>query len=129
MATKESIITSCQKCGSQCCNHVALELDKPTTKQDYDHIRWYLLHKKVEVFIEDDGSWYLKFESPCERLLPSGGCGKYNDRPEICRGYPPEDRECEYEGKGDYYKHIFRSAEEFEKFMDAKKKNWRFKKK
>jgi Fe-S-cluster containining protein len=127
MAVKENLVSSCKKCGSICCKHVALEIDKPTSKQDYDYIRWYLLHKNVEVFVEDNGSWYLKFSSPCERLLPDGGCGAYEDRPQICRGYPPEDNDCEFEGDGNYYKYLFRSVEEFEKFLDKKKKNWRFK--
>jgi uncharacterized protein len=124
---KENLISSCEKCGAVCCKHVALEIDKPTTKQDFDHIRWYLLHQNIEVFIEDDGKWYLKFETPCLRLNKNGSCGAYNERPVICRGYPPEDGECEYEGADTYYKHRFCSAEEFEAFMDAKKKNWRFK--
>ena len=78
----------CARCGAVCCKHVALEIDKPTNKQDYDYIRWYLLHKKVEVFT-DEGKWYLKHETECEKLLPNGRCGIYETRPSICRDYPP----------------------------------------
>ena len=124
--TKENIVTSCEKCGAVCCKHVALEIDKPTTKQEYDNIRWYLLHRDMEVFIEDDGKWYLKFETECTRLEKGGKCGYYGNRPAICRAYPPDDKECEFEGDSTYYKHRFNTVEEFEKFMDGKKKNWRF---
>ena len=123
---KESIVSSCEKCGAVCCKHVALEIDRPTTKQEYDNIRWYLLHRDIEVFIEDDGKWYLKFQTACTRLEKSGKCGYYGDRPSICSAYPPGDKECEFEGASTYYKHRFNSVEDFEKFMDGKKKNWRF---
>jgi Fe-S-cluster containining protein len=123
---KDVVISSCEKCGAMCCKHVALEIDKPTTKMDFDHIRWYLLHEGVEIFIEDDGSWNLKFQSPCVKLRKNGQCGIYDSRPHICRGYPPEDKECEFEGDESYYKYLFTSVEEFEAHMDKTKKNWRF---
>jgi Fe-S-cluster containining protein len=104
---------------------VALEIDKPTTKAEYDNIRWYLLHRDVEVFIEDDGTWNLKFQSECTKLGKDGRCGIYKERPQICRSYPPTDRECEFEGNDPYYKVRFTSVEEFEKYMDSNKKNWR----
>jgi len=116
----------CKRCGAVCCRHVALEIDKPTNKNDFDYIRWYLLHKKVEVFV-DEGKWYLKFESECDKLRPDGMCGIYDKRPSICRDYPPKDRECEFEGKEPYYDLRFRSVDEFEKHMDKTKKNWRTK--
>ena len=116
----------CARCGAFCCRHVALEIDKPTNKQDYDYIRWYLLHKKVEVFT-DEGKWYLKLETECEKLLPNGRCGIYETRPSICRDYPPKDRECEFEGDEPYYDLRFSTVDEFEKYMDASGKNWRTK--
>ncbi|MGL4370516.1 MAG: YkgJ family cysteine cluster protein [Spirochaetota bacterium] len=116
----------CQRCGAVCCKHVALEIDKPTTKAEYDYVRWYLLHKKTEIFI-DGGKWYLKVETECEKLLPDGRCGIYEKRPSICREYPPKDRECEFEGKEPYYDLRFSTVEEFEKHMDKSGKNWRTK--
>lgn len=116
----------CARCGAVCCKHVALEIDKPTNKTDYDYIRWYLLHHKVEIFT-DQGKWYLKFESECQKLLPNGRCGIYETRPSICREYPPKDRECEFEGQEPYYDLRFTTVGEFEKYMDASGKNWRTK--
>ena len=116
----------CARCGAVCCKHVALEIDKPTDKQDYDYIRWYLLHGKVEVFT-DQGKWYIKFETTCEKLLPNGRCGIYETRPSICRDYPPTDRECEFEGVEPWYDLRFTNVGEFEKYMDASGKNWRTK--
>lgn len=116
----------CARCGAVCCKHVALEIDKPTNKQDYDYIRWYLLHQKVEVFT-DEGKWYLKSETPCEKLLPDGRCGIYETRPSICREYPPKDRECEFEGQEPYYDLRFSTVDEFESYMDKSGKNWRTK--
>ena len=54
----------CKKCGN-CCNHIALEIDAPKWKEDYNHILWYLLHENVRVFIEDN-EWYLEFLTRCK---------------------------------------------------------------
>lgn len=117
----------CSKCSAICCKHVALELDQPSSKTDYDNIRWYLMHDNMEVFIDHEGDWYLKFETPC-RYLQGKMCGIYNDRPKICREYPDEDQECEFEGDGDYYQEIFHDDTDFLNYLEKKNINWRFKK-
>lgn len=119
----EKDVHSCIKCGSVCCKHVALEIDKPRSKQDFDFIRWYLLHENIEVFTEDDGTWYLKFQTPCRKLLPDGRCGYYEKRPSICRDYPPKDRECEFDGDDPYFKDRFLTAEDLDSFLKKREKN------
>jgi Fe-S-cluster containining protein len=117
----------CPKCDAQCCRHVALEIDKPTTKKDYDNIRWYLIHKNVSVFIDNDGGWYVKFESPCEHIADDYKCGYYEQRPKICRDYPEEDQLCEFEGEEDYYTDLFNSENEFVEYLERKNKKWQYK--
>jgi hypothetical protein len=32
-------LAQCKKCRGQCCKYIALEIDKPVNKTDYDNIR------------------------------------------------------------------------------------------
>lgn len=40
----------CQGC-SKCCEYVAMQIDTPETQDDFENIRWYLLHENVKVFV------------------------------------------------------------------------------
>jgi uncharacterized protein len=126
MSSSESLGKLCQQCKGQCCKHVALEIDKPTCKKDYDNIRWYLMHKNVEVFIDNDGGWNIKFSSHCEHLEKNGQCGIYETRPKICRDYPGKDEACEYAGETEYYQQLFSNAKEFEHYLSSRNIDWRF---
>ena len=122
---------SCIECGAKCCRHLALEIDTPTNKQDYDNIRWYLYHKKVTVFIDHDDEWYLEFDSKCEALGKNNKCQDYKNRPRICRDYGilHDEPECVFHAEGEAHKHHFSKVEDFEKYLDDKGINWRWKNK
>ena len=110
---------TCKKCGALCCRHIALEIDKPKSKRDFDQIRWYLLHENIEIFIDHDNGWYLKFPTNCTKL--SGTiCSVYARRPDICRDYPEKDFECEYAGDGNYYKRRFLSETDLTEYLSAR---------
>jgi Fe-S-cluster containining protein len=81
----------CEGC-DHCCRYVAIEIDKPTTKKDFENIRWYLLHRSISIIIDWEGAWLIQFDTPCE-WLQDGKCTHYALRPEICREYDPS--ECE----------------------------------
>ncbi len=114
--------TLCEHCTAVCCHYVALPIEKPTTRRDFDDIRWYLMHDGVIIFVED-GTWYLQFRAKCRNLQSDFKCGVYETRPTICREYKAEN--CDYIG-GDYeYEHIFHEPEQIEAFAKehfAKKK-------
>lgn len=88
----------CDACRAKCCMYFALQIDTPTTKDDFEHIKWYVSHKNVFIFV-DGGDWYLQVDNPCEHLGPRLECTIYDRRPKICRdhGYN-EDHEpnCEH---------------------------------
>ncbi len=88
----------CEHCTAMCCRYIALPVDKPETKADFDDLRWFLLHERVSIFVED-GDWYVCFQTPCRHLLPDNRCGIYTTRPRICREYDTEN--CDYHS-GDY---------------------------
>ena len=108
----------CSACGA-CCSYVATEIDKPTTSRDYDQIRWYLTHRKVSVYIDWDGDWYLDFETQCEHLTEAKTCDIYEDRPELCSDFSFE--ECEPTTKEPAHRVQFKSSEEFFTWLQEKR--------
>lgn len=69
-------------------------METPKTWDDFDHVRWYMMHGSVSVFVEDN-SWYLMVHADCKHLQADNSCGTYETRPEICRAYTTDD--CEYD--------------------------------
>ena len=64
----------CEHCTALCCRYIALPIDTPETRGDFDDIRWYLCHENVVVFIEEK-QWYLGIMSRCKHLPPDNRCG------------------------------------------------------
>ena len=119
----------CDGC-SKCCEYFALEIDTPETEDEFQNIRWYLLHEKVKLFIteeidEDDETpegeevevtehWFLQIYNPCKKLAPDGKCSIYSTRPEICKDHSHEN--CEKYGAADDEIASFTDAEAFWKW-------------
>jgi len=97
-----------------CCRHVALEIEKPVDKEDFEQIRWFLLHENVWIFIDYDDSWNIQFNTKCSKLNKNGLCDIYEKRPMICKNYSPED--CEKNGEGNSFKILWKTVEEFEEW-------------
>ncbi len=121
----DKYIPPCEKCGGKCCRYVAIEIDRPNTKSGIDHIRWYLLHENVNVFLDHWKKWHIEFHSPCECLDKNGRCSCYSERPKICRQHGCEEGDCEFFDSP--YLEYFKSARDFEKYLKKKKIDWKFK--
>ena len=105
----------CTKCPGLCCKYIALPIETPEDKSDYDDIRWYLAHEGTSVFVED-GDWYLNISSRCRYLNRDNMCDVYEERPKICRKYTEDS--CDYHS-GDYgYELHFTSMEELDEYME-----------
>ncbi len=103
----------CEHCTGHCCRYLALPIDKPTGKRDFDDMRWYLAHENVLIFVED-GDWYIQFTTPCRHLGVDNRCAIYDERPAICREYSTSG--CEYQS-GEYdYDHLFTEPEQLAVF-------------
>jgi len=106
----------CRMCGA-CCNHVAVEIDKPLTPEDRDAITWYLMHRNVKVFVDHEGDWYIEFYARCDGLGRKNQCRIYESRPDICKDYDPSDcvrgNPCEGE------KISFTKREEFLEYLKS----------
>ncbi|MBN2160083.1 MAG: YkgJ family cysteine cluster protein [Spirochaetes bacterium] len=123
---KNTFQPPCFECGGRCCQYVAIEIDRPTTKTDYDNIRWYLAHNNVHVFVDHDRKWHVEFRSACESLTADNRCHIYSERPMICRSHGCGDEECEYFDSP--YFLYFTTRKEFEEYIQKKGIDWRFKK-
>ncbi len=119
---------SCDNCPAMCCRYVATEIDEPTSKREYDNIRWYLMHTGVHVFIDHEDDWYIEFETSCDNLGANNRCLNYDNRPLICRDHGDSDVHCEFHGAEDPHQIRFSSADEFEAWLDEQGIKWRRKK-
>jgi Fe-S-cluster containining protein len=105
----------CDYCSAKCCRYFALPIETPTERKDFDYIRWYLLHERASVFV-DDGDWYLLVHTVCRHLQPDNRCGIYDTRPQICRDYSTD--KCEYDDSWVYEKY-FELPEQVAEYMEA----------
>lgn len=105
----------CAQCNARCCRYMALKVATPQTEDDYEDMRWYLLHQGVRALVDPEGIWYLSFDNPCERIGKDGKCLQYETRPQICRDYPRKDDPCE--STGTLFVHTFHTPEELDAWL------------
>lgn len=105
----------CDHCTAKCCRYFALPIDTPTTRADFDNMRWYLLHDRASIFV-DDGTWYLLIHTTCRHLQADNRCGIYETRPQICQDYSTKD--CEYEDSW-VYDRYFETPEQIGEYAEA----------
>ena len=108
-------VNLCDHCAAKCCHYFALPIERPKKRRDYDFIRWYLLHDRASVFVED-GTWYLLVHTACKHLREDYRCGIYETRPQICRDYSTDD--CEYDDEW-AYEQYFETPEQVAEYTEA----------
>ncbi len=105
----------CGHCPAKCCCYFALPIETPSQWEDFEYIRWYLLHDRAAVFIEED-CWYLLVHNRCKHLREDYLCDIYAARPQICRDYTTKN--CEYEDDW-VYDHYWETPEQVEEYAEA----------
>ena len=105
----------CQYCTAKCCRYFALPIDTPESLEDWEFIRWYLLHEGATVF-KEDAQWYLLVYSTCKHLQADNRCGIYETRPPICREYSTDN--CEYDDDW-LYEQYLETAEQAWEYSEA----------
>ena len=115
---------SCENCPAKCCKYVALEIDKPTCKKDWDNIFWYLHHQNIVVFIDNDADWIIEFRTPCKHLQSDNRCGIYENRPLVCRKYTHKN--CEFHNEETPYIEEFHSGEDLKQYLEKNNINYQF---
>lgn len=127
MAKKDKIkITAENKCsfckGSKCCTYVSQQIDTPRSMKDFDFIMWQLSHHDMQLYKDEDG-WFLLFNQACRHILPGGGCGIYESRPLICRGY--DNDFCEYDMPAEEgFDLFFKDDGELDEYCRKRYKKW-----
>lgn len=116
---------TCEGC-SHCCHYIAIEINKPTSKRDYDNLFWYLLHDGVSVYIGWDGLWFVQFDTTCRALTADERCGIYENRPQICREYAIEN--CVRHNADPPEQFLFLQPEDLERYLTDKGIDWRWRK-
>jgi Fe-S-cluster containining protein len=114
----------CSRCtGSICCTYTTEALGvAPRSKSDFQHLLWQISHQGVELY-KDESGWYLMFQGRCEHLQPNGGCGIYEDRPDICREY--ENDWCEFDQPAEEgFELYFRNYAELLTYCKKRFKSW-----
>ena len=105
----------CEFCTAKCCRYFALPIEEPEPFEDFEFLRWYLLHERASIFTEED-SWYLMVHTVCKHLQDDHRCGIYETRPIICRKYTTDD--CEYDDQWTYDRY-FETAEQIGEYSNA----------
>jgi Fe-S-cluster containining protein len=105
----------CEYCNAKCCRYFALAMETPEDFEDYEFMRWFLLHDRASVFREDD-DWYLLVHTTCKHLQSDNRCGIYETRPQICRDYTTKDCEYDEEWTYDFY---LETAEQVGEYTEA----------
>lgn len=105
----------CDYCTAKCCRYIAVVIDTPETWNDFDTIRWFLVHENTSVFTEKK-DWYLLMMTNCRHLRGDNLCGIYHTRPLICRKYST--RNCEYEDSW-VYDRLLETPEQVEEYAEA----------
>ena len=105
--------TKCGGCTALCCSYFALEIDAPDEPDDFENLRWYIIHEDIQIFVDDD-IWYLQVNRKCS-WLDGNKCGNYENRPQICHEY--SDTLCDLDGPESDL--TFRNIEELEAYRDT----------
>ncbi len=105
----------CEYCTAKCCHYFALPIETPTEFEDFEYIRWYLLHDRATIFTEDE-DWYLLVHTTCKHLQPDYRCGIYATRPKICRDYTTD--ACEYDDDWAYERYL-ETPEQVHEYCEA----------
>ncbi|MBR9676562.1 hypothetical protein GOV04_00280 [Candidatus Woesearchaeota archaeon] len=113
----------CTMCG-KCCEYVCLQIDEPQDYDDFQNIQWYVAHKNVKVFVDDDdGNWYLQFYSPCKYLTDDKMCSLHSENGkdakfDICKKHDSET--CDNHGEVEGERFAFTEVDQVLKYMELK---------
>ncbi len=110
----KSGLIPCIEC-TQCCHYVAIEIDTPEERTEFENVRWYLYHPGIEVYVDQEQTWNVLVHSTCMQLQEDGRCAVYETRPQICRDFSEE--ECEPNTGEAAEQLLFRTPADFDDWM------------
>lgn len=116
-------MNSCEECDGECCRYITVSINEPKDFEDWDEIKWFLLHENVIVYLDYDDDWVVEFRTKCRYLDDkTGKCINYDERLAICREHDPKD--CD-KNSGDFAKVLFRTMADVDNYLKEKDKTLR----
>jgi uncharacterized protein len=107
---------NCDECNGECCRDVTVGLDEPENMEDWQDIRWMVVHNNVSVYLDEEGDWVVEFKTPCVKLDKDNKCTMYTNRPVMCRNHELDS--CIKNGEGDLHKIRFDTIEEVDEYIE-----------
>ncbi len=111
----------CTDCSGLCCRYITVEIEPPQNWTDLDNLRWYIIHDKVSILVEEK-NWMVKFDTPCQHLGADHRCTIYNSRPQACRDYTTDD--CDYMTWKGGYPAAYREFTDFKRLKQFVEDYW-----
>jgi len=112
-------MASCDKCKAECCKYVTVDLATPEDKEDWDEVKWMLLHKNIMVYKDLDNDWQVEFRTPCKHIDPKTfKCSIYDKRPQPCKDHGTD--ECENNDE-EWAEVILLKPEDVDEYLKKKK--------
>ncbi|MBD3361790.1 YkgJ family cysteine cluster protein [Candidatus Woesearchaeota archaeon] len=109
---------TCEDCNAKCCRYVAVDMDEPDCLDDWDQIKWLLMHENVRVYLDNDGDWIVEFITKCKNLGKDNRCKIYDRRPDLCRDHNMS--ECVMNGEGEVEVLLFETPEQVDEYLKKK---------
>jgi Fe-S-cluster containining protein len=106
----------CLDC-AQCCTYIAIDIEPPRGAGAAADVLRLLDHDAISVRCDEDGDWFVQFETRCRNLADDNRCDIYPHRPHICRGY--DDTSCEVNQPSDV--RVYRTREEFAQYLERER--------
>jgi len=106
----------CLDC-AQCCTYIAIDIDPPSRPRWAADILQLLDHEAVSVRCDEEGAWFVQFETRCRNLADDRKCRIYEHRPHICRGY--DDSSCEVNRPSQT--RVYRTRDEFVGYLQRER--------
>ncbi|MBN1644961.1 YkgJ family cysteine cluster protein [Candidatus Woesearchaeota archaeon] len=106
---------NCEECGAKCCRYIAVETDPPDCLDDWDQIKWLLMHEGVSVYLDNEDDWIIEVTTKCKNLGPGNKCKIYNNHPDLCKDH--DIKTCVMNGKGKVEKILFKTAEDVDSYL------------
>lgn len=102
----EGITVHCKDCTAECCKHIAVPIEDPSSFEDFQRIADYLQHPNITVYCDEEKEWLVEFRTRCSQLDGNRcriwGTDRY---PKICGEYKMSD--CVMNVPGPYWTVLF----------------------
>ena len=112
----------CDGCGAVCCHDLAIQIQRPVTKQEIIDLKWQLHFDTVRVYISNR-RWHLLIKGRCMYLDENDHCTIYDLRSERCREHDP--KVCERYAGEPYWDVMMETPDDLDVYLKKGKKNVR----